>query len=403
MDQLTQYSPDRPLLLVTDYPLDLGGGGAVILRSLLGATDRAGLIWACPSLRPDSPPGLGGGQVLLQGSHRFGRLLRRRSLTVDALSAGRLANEISEIARQQNAAALWIVMHGAVVHVAARLLKQSVLPTHLSVHDDPPFGVALVSRRHLAMVPFIEHDFSSSLRRARSIDVISQGMLERYRRRYGVTATVVHRGMAGPIAPSPSHAPSGVLEVGVLGNTYGYRQVVLLADAIVRAAATLGVRGRVVIIGQGHGARLRDQMGGRLEVEVTGHLDEGVAVERLQRCFLLYLNYPFSWRAAVLRQTSFPTKLSTYLLAARPLLAHAPADSSIAPLFNGHAEYVNLWRNERAEDGEAAICRAWNDGASHASQHVPAERLRSHYYDLETNRDLLFRALNGLVRDRGSS
>src|SRR5450432_345869 len=137
MKYLTRYSADRPLLLLTDYPLDLGGGGGVILRSLLSAQDRTGLIWACPSLELDRPPGLDGGYVLRQGSHRAGRLLKRRSPIVDALSAGRLANEVAALARQRNVTAIWIVMHGAMVHLAARLLRQPGLPTHLSVHDDP--------------------------------------------------------------------------------------------------------------------------------------------------------------------------------------------------------------------------------------------------------------------------
>ena len=39
---LTRYTADRPLALLTDWPPDAGGGGAVILRSLLGPEDRAG-------------------------------------------------------------------------------------------------------------------------------------------------------------------------------------------------------------------------------------------------------------------------------------------------------------------------------------------------------------------------
>jgi hypothetical protein len=396
MNELTGYSPERPLLLVTDYPPTLGGGGAVILRSLLDGAARARMVWASPSIEPGDASQGPGAVALTAGSRRFSPWLRSRSIIVDSLVAGRLAREIDALAAARNAAAIWIVLHGAMVHVAARLLARSTRPTHLTVHDDPPFGVALLSRRYAALAPFIARDLGHALRRARSIDVISDGMARRYRRLYGVDSTVVHRGMSEAVKPSPPFGAPDVLEVAVLGNTYGYDQLRVLAEAVIAAASGAGVKGRLVFIGHGHGARLRDAFVGRLDVETTGHLDETAAVERLRRCFLLYLNYPFSLRAAVLRQTSFPTKLSTYVLAARPILVHAPRDSSIAGLAD-HGDYASWWDDERPERGGALIARAWTNTSLRDSWHVAAERVRQRYYDLETNRRAMFGVLNRLV------
>jgi hypothetical protein len=398
LDQLTSYSPENPLLLVTDFAPDAGGGGAVILRSLLDSPDRRRLVWASPSLDSALPSGLGDDTAVLGASHRFSAWLRRRSVTIDSLLAGALADEITALALRRKARALWIVMHGAMVHVAARLLKrQTSLPVHLSVHDDPPFGVSMLSRRHLGLVPLVARDLRFALSRARSVDVISQGMSNRYHSRYGLDSIVVHRGMAGPVTASTHHDLAYGLEIGVLGNTYGYRQLLVLARALEYAAGRARLPARLVVVGgDGYGARLQAHLGGRLQVEVTGHLDESTAVDRLSRCFLLYLNYPFSRRSAVLRRTSFPTKLSTYLLAARPLLAHAPSDSSIASLF-AMRDYVAWWSNLRPEDGAAAILGAWQTEEMHTSRQVFAEQVREQHYDLRTNRAKLFRALNALV------
>jgi hypothetical protein len=397
MSTLSNFSSESPLLLAMDYPLSAGGGGAVILRSLLGEAERSRIVWASPSLPAGNSPEPDGGYALRRGSLRFGPMIKRRSQTLDALLAESLSDEILAVARGRGARAIWIVMHGAMVHVAARVLKRTTLPVHLTVHDDPPYGVALLSRRHVALVPLIERDLAFALRRARSVDVISQSMADRYRIRYGVSSLVVHRGMAVPIASSPPRDRGEPLEVGILGNTYGYPQLLLLAGALIQASSVAGVPARIVVIGQGHGQRLRDELKGRLEVEVTGHLEEAAAVERLRRCFLLYLNYPFSARARVLRQTSFPTKLSTYIQAARPLLVHAPADSSVAPLFDLDGGYVTGWRNERPSEGAAVIVRAWKSEASHASHHVAAEDLRNQYYELTRNRRVLLDALNQLA------
>lgn len=396
MTELSQFSPARPLLLALDFPLGAGGGGAVILRSLLNQQDRARMVWTSPGLPATPSPTPDGGYPLHPRAH-LGRLMKRRSQTLDALMAGALADETLALAQRHNAGAIRIVMHGAMVHVAARLLRRTRLPVHLTVHDDPPYGVALLSRRHVALIPLIERDLAFALRNARSVDVISRGMAERYRTKYGVDSVVIHRGMSTPIAPSLPRDRSEPLEVGILGNTYGYPQLVLLGEALIRAASSAGARARVVIVGQGHGQRLRDQLKGRLEVEVTGHLQEAEAVERLRRCFLLYLNYPFSIRARVLRQTSFPTKLSTYIQAARPLLVHAPSDSSIAPLFDLDGGYVTGWRDERVETGAAALVRAWRADASHDTQHPAADELRLRYYDLTKNRRTLIDVLNNLV------
>ena len=53
-------------------------------------------------------------------------------------------------------------------------------------------------------------------------------------------------------------------------------------------------------------------------------------MRRLSECDLVYAMYPFRRNAAMFRRTSLPTKLSTYVQAARPIFAHTPADSSLA-------------------------------------------------------------------------
>jgi hypothetical protein len=291
-------------------------------------------------------------------------------------------------------------MHGAIVHAAARLPDLIRLPMHLSVHDDPPYGVTLMSRRYLALIPLVARAFSRALPRARSIDVISDGMARRYRDRYGVDSIVVHRGVDRSVPRSPNFDPSRGIEIGVLGNTYGHSQLCALSDVLAAAADRAGVRGRIVVIGQGHGERLQEHARHRIDVEVSGHLGEDAAIERLRKCFLLYLNYPFSRRAAVLRQTSFPTKLSTYVLAARPLLLHAPPDSSTAGLAK-HGGYALWWNSPVRENGASLLTRAWSDPALHSSCHAVAEEVRRRHFDIDENRDALFGALNRLVATAG--
>jgi hypothetical protein len=381
---LGRYDTSAPLLLATDYPSSAGGGGAVLLRSLLRGEDRQRVLWASTS---PTKPANAMDASLTGGSG---------SPDLDALLAGRIASELRVLAKRRNARAFWIVMHGSMVHVAARLLSDPTLPVHLTVHDDP-FGLGLMSYRRLPLLPLIARDFRFALRRARSIDVISAGMADRYRRLLGVEAIVVHRGMEPP--PEETSQPPldpALIEIGVLGNTYGYAQLALLARALKVAIARVQCRGRITIIGQGLGERLRAEHGDGLDIQVTGHLNEGEGVDRLRRCFALYLNYPFSRRTGIFRTTSFPTKLSTYLLAERPLVVHSPVDSSLSPL-RSLSGYVEWWDNNDADAGAASILGLWNNPAARHNQRANAEALRRRYYDLATNQRALFGCLNSLV------
>ena len=388
---LARFTPDRPLILLTDYPPDAPGGGAVILRSLLGTEERDRVLWLSPSPSDDAPA------TLQAGSSGRGR----RSLGWDqTIYARALTDEVLAIARQRNAQAFWVVLHGSGVAIASRLAKLGALPLHATVHDDPAYANALRSRRYLPLVPLIAKDFAKAIRGAASVDVIGSNMADHYRRKYGVESSIVHRALPGPVETSPSYDKTRHgLRVGVLGSTYSYGQLPILASAVEAASKRLGVPGRVLVVGRSYGERLRAEVGGRVEVEVLGHIDESEAVVRLRECFALYLNYPFGPLDGWLRRLSFPTKLGTYALAARPILIHAPKDCSVMPLTEipGYADH---WGSLSEDDGASVLIRNWNDLRASESRDAEAESIRLRYYDPARNRRTLFEALNGLVEAR---
>lgn len=389
---LSAYSHDRPLMLLTDFPADAAGGGAVILRSLLGPEDWRGIVWASPS--PPKGPAPEGSVTLLRGSAGKGP----RSMIADSVKhVSALTDEVLSMARDRGARALWVVMHGAMVHVAARLVRDGSFPVHLTVHDDPAYASALRSRRHVAFMPWVARDFARAMRGATSIDVVGQGMGDYYLRKLGVKSTVVHRGVGSPVTPSPDYDRGKGLRVAVLGNVYEYKAMKRLAQAVEIASKSLNVPGTVVVMGQNPGARLKAEMAGRVDVEVTGHVAEPGAIEHLRGCFALYLNYPFGPFGAVLRRTSFPTKLSTYVMAARPLIIHSPADGSVAPLWDDEPGYAHAWAKASPGEGARALATMWADPASVASKHEAADRVRLRYYDPSRNRPALLGVLNALA------
>jgi hypothetical protein len=383
---LSSFTSDRPLLLLTDFPPDRPGGGSVILQSLLAPEDRQRIVWT--TLSP-----LGAG-----AEHRVVSLAtaRRPSLLQDGTVRTRALRRATQaVMREHDAAAAWVVAHGASVRVAPGLIATG-LPVHVTVHDDPAWAYALLTRRYLALGPLLARDFDHSLRGAHSVDVVSEAMAHRYRARYGVASAIIHRGLLGPVQPAPEYDRSEGLSVAVLGSTYGLRELSVLAKALAILSQRLRITTRLTVIGGLDEGRVRRACPPSLELEITGHLDEPEGVARLRTSFLLYLSYPFGLRGRVLRTTSFPTKLSTYVMAARPMLLHMPPESSVAFL-GSTSPYATVWSSVTPEEGADAIGRLWRNERTDQSFHVAAEQVRHQHFDLARNRAVLLQALNSLV------
>ena len=163
-----------------------------------------------------------------------------------------------------------------------------------------------------------------------------------------------------------------------------------------RAADDLGLRGELVFVGQGQAERLRAELGGLISIVSVGHVDEAEAAAVLRGTFLQYLNYPFGWRDRVLRQTSFPSKLATYIAAGRPLLLHTPADSTTAEL----AAIPGLsyhWDDLNLEHGVQLLKKAWADPQTSLGAHVALEEVRRRYYDPDTIKTNVMGMLDAMV------
>jgi hypothetical protein len=274
------------------------------------------------------------------------------------------------------------------------------LPTHVTVHDDPAWGYALMTRRYLPLAPLLARDLGTTLRAASSIDVVSGAMAATYERRYGVTASIIHRGLSGPVQPAPVYDRQKGLSIAVLGSTYGFSELSVLAQALAIAQQRLGVPATLTVIGGVDQAAVRKLCPPSVELEITGHIDEPQGIIRLRESFLTYLSYPFRRRGRMLRTTSFPTKLSTYVLAARPLLLHMPSESSVAFL-GASSPYATLWGSTEPARGAEIMERLWRDETTQESFHHAADKVREQHFDLGRNRTALYGALNALVSAAG--
>jgi glycosyltransferase involved in cell wall biosynthesis len=309
------------IALFTPFSPDIGGG-SVQLRSLLPGLGEFDIDWyylasekAASGVGTWLGPQLMGGP-LLQDLNRASRLWLRGT-----------SKRIREIAAHMDADLYWIVAMNEGVLVGLEL-SATGKPVHLTVHDDP-VSVFQRSTRYRALSPFMARSFSCLMRSARSVDVISNGMRDFYRERFGVQPVVVYRYVQSLPRFKDRVINRDVIRVGHIGIIYSANQFREFVEALQAHGRSLGVSIKLVKIGRSREFEKVQKDYPEL-VEDLGDLPEKAAIEDLSKCNFLYCMYPESPRYEVFRRTSQPMKLSTYVQAQRPIFAHTPEDSSLA-------------------------------------------------------------------------
>lgn len=332
--------------LFTSFGPD-GGGGAVNLRSWLDHLPDLDVTWFhlgpparlwpnCVSLGPP----LVGGQLA-------GDLVRTPAMWLGLL--GGAIDRIAERVLAHRADRHWVVAMDEGVPLGTRLLQRaSAVPLHVSIQDDQEHGMYGRSRRYRMLARLTRAPVRRLLRAARSVDVTSTEMADYYRTQLGLRSTVLHPIVAGP-APTPgalavTRDPRR-LTMGHIGSVYSGGELETMIEGLKRAAAVAGREPAAVFIGllpRYHALVAR----AGIAVELPSHLEERDAVPALARCDFVYAMYPFDRASDVFRRTSLPTKLTTYVQTGRPILAHAPAESTLARIVGRFAVGAACERND---------------------------------------------------------
>jgi hypothetical protein len=309
------------IALFTPFSPDIGGG-SIQLKSLIPQLADFDINWYYLA-SAKAPSGVGTwlgpqlmGGSLLQDLSRSSRLWLRGTST-----------RIREIAAQMDADLYWIVAMNEGVLVALEL-SASGKPVHITVHDDP-VSVFQRSTRYRLLSSFMRRSFSQVMRSAKSFDVISHGMRDFYRERFGVECQVVYRYVQGLLRFKDRVISTEVLRVGHIGIIYDANQFREFVEALCAHGRNLGMPIKLVKIGRSREFERVQEVYPDL-VEDLGQLPEKAAIEELSKCNFLYSMYPDTPRFEVFRRTSQPMKLSTYVQAQRPIFAHTPEDSTLA-------------------------------------------------------------------------
>lgn len=316
MKGITLFSPFSPDL----------GGGATNLRSLVPELKTLNVDWIYTARRQAAFP-----RTARVASPMTGGALWHDLPRVIALWSGlptRTFRRVMSALTSRPSSGYWVVGHNEGILVARALARRGAR-VHLTIQDDVPDGMFGRSLRYRPLAPLVRPIYEDTLRRMASIDVTSEGMQRYYRERLGLSSVVVHP-FISILPPLASASPRGQAEilVGHLGSIYAVEEWRSFLRALRAVARERGLRARMMMIGLDSKYRPVAEEFGET-VELIGDLPEGEAVHRLAACHFLYAMYPFEPRSDVFRRTSLPTKVTSYLKARRPILAHSPPRSTL--------------------------------------------------------------------------
>ncbi len=251
------------------------------------------------------------------------------------------STQIVHWARKHEPHKLWAVTDSLIVIFAARLIaKVFGIPIYTHILDiaEHECSRRMIDRLSAALVM---REFKSLLHASKNIGVVSGGMAEHYAS-WGNNNFVVMRHGVSPSQGADASAHlmgDDVFRIGFSGSLYALDAWAALLAAL--DELQWRIEGRRIII-RLFGAK-PPPLGYRpANIEWMGWRQEREVVDMLSTCDICYLPYPFGakWRDVV--RTSFATKYSAYAATGRPVLVHAPAESSIALFCAEHGAGFNL-------------------------------------------------------------
>jgi hypothetical protein len=315
------------------------GGGATILRSNIPHLKGLDVEWLYLSKKPVKnamPCKTRWIGKPLVGEENLLKRIFSIFLLWNGYKTTRLKNIVSRL-KVLKADIYWVVAHTEGVLIASSLAKTARAPVHISINDDLVYAQFALSRIYRPFIMLAKKRFKEMLTSVASIDVVSERMQDYYKRAFGIDTVVSQRFIPKLTqAEQPRRKNNNLLKIGHIGALYSHYEFEQFCKAIQLYGAKRNLRVRFTVIG-GHCKRNSYIYRKFNEILIDiPELEEKKAVHEFSGYDFMYAMYPFNKSATVFRQTSTPTKLTTYLQVKKPFFGHTPQDSSLAKIISSY-------------------------------------------------------------------
>jgi glycosyltransferase involved in cell wall biosynthesis len=235
-----------------------------------------------------------------------------------------LIHEAVEFGINFTADMLWCPLQGETqIRLALPVSRKLGIPLVVNVYDDPTWIL-----RGLSTPTFLEkrimRNFDMILSHSQVCGTASWPMAEKYNNQFSIKTVAFLPSLPSSFAVKPvekTNVNSDYI-IGLAGQIYATKEWETLLSALDKIGWKIGNRDVKIRI-LGRWARVGANR--PLRIEYLGWHSQENTVKLLSESDILYCPYPFDPALEGVARFSFPSKLTTYLAAGRPVLYHGPA------------------------------------------------------------------------------
>lgn len=240
---------------------------------------------------------------------------------------------ICRFAKKQNIDRVWCILQGqTMIRIALKVAKRLGVPLYSQVWDPPHWWLGANSIDRLTTGK-VHKLYEKVLAQSTRMAAASFNMARIYKERYGANTITVIPSLDESLIKEPKvKTGKDCIIIAIAGQIYALDAW----NSLLEALDTSGwiVNGKRVIVRimsyylpdiAGHNAR---------HIEFLGYRGQEESINILSESDILYLPYWFDKKYDEVVRLSFPSKLTAYLAAGKPILCHAPDYSSPASFLN---------------------------------------------------------------------
>jgi len=241
----------------------------------------------------------------------------------------RLVKKGVNFGKKHRADAVWCILQGqTMITIGYEIAKSLNLPLFTQVWDHPSWWM-MDRNVNIFHRLFYLKKYNKTIRASKHCGAASWNMAEEYHNIYGVPSFPIVASLDATMAHPPAERLSSdkTLTIGLTGQIYAkdaWNSLLASLDSV-----NWQISGRSVSI-EVLGGSFTNNSSTERRIVYRGYVDQKRAISIMSQCDILYCPYPFDSSLAEVAKTSFPSKLTTYLAAGRPVLFHGPDYSSPA-------------------------------------------------------------------------
>jgi glycosyltransferase involved in cell wall biosynthesis len=241
----------------------------------------------------------------------------------------KLVKDIVKFGQEFGAGTLWCVLQGqTMIRLALPVSCGMGVSLRTNVWDPPGWwlrhrGVDRITRKRVLL------DFERVLRASATCGAASLDMAAEYQNRFGTNTVAFLPSLSANLSQTPASRmhDCGDYVIGMAGQIYATAEWKALIAAL--DSVNWSILGRAVKITL-MGRSLSLYVNGKSRVEFLGWRSQEETIQILSEADVLYCPYWFDPLFETEARLSFPSKLTAYLAAGRPVLFHGPRYASPA-------------------------------------------------------------------------